>query len=61
MQRPGITSAIGGASSAAQLRTNLAAAACTLDPALLAELDRIFPAPHTRWWRRLLRRLRGLA
>lgn len=59
MQQPGITSAISGASSEAQLRSNLAAAACTLDADFLRAIERIFPLPHRPLWQRVLRRLLG--
>ena len=57
MQRPGLTSAISGASSTNQLQSNLAAAATTLDGELLTALDALFPSGRRPWWRRVLRRL----
>lgn len=59
MQQPGLTSAISGASTAAQLQANLAAATLTLDAVFVQQLDRLFAPPNRPLWRRVLRRLLG--
>lgn len=59
LARPGITAAITGATSVAQVEANLAAARCRLPADVAAELDRTFPLrerPWSRIWRWLFRR-----
>ena len=55
-QRPGVTSAILGASTLRQLEHNLAAASLLIDDDICSELDRIFPPARQPWLRRLFRR-----
>jgi aryl-alcohol dehydrogenase-like predicted oxidoreductase len=59
MQQPGLTAAIQGASSEAQLRSNLAAATLVLPPALQQALGWLFPCRRSPWWRRALRKVFG--
>lgn len=54
--QPGITSAIMGATSEAQLASNLAASRVVVDAELGRRLDAIFPPPRRSWWKRLVRR-----
>lgn len=56
MQQPGITAAIVGASTAAQLQDSLAAVAVALDPEFVAQIERLFPGPRRSWLGRLLGR-----
>lgn len=56
MAQPGITSAIMGATSEAQLTSNLAASSVVVDAELGRRLDAIFPPPRRSWWKRMLRR-----
>lgn len=56
MQQPSITSAIVGASTAAQLQDSLAAIAVALDPEFVAQIERLFPGPRRSWLGRLLGR-----
>lgn len=60
LAQPGITSAITGATSVAQLEQNLTAAELTLDDDLAQTLQRLFPLPRHSLLRALARRLRGL-
>lgn len=56
MSQPGITSAIMGATSEAQLDANLAATEVALDASAIRRLDVIFAPPQRAWWKRLLKR-----
>lgn len=57
LRHPAVTSAVMGASSADQLRQNLAAAELELPPELAAGFERIFPADRPSLVRRLVRKL----
>jgi aryl-alcohol dehydrogenase-like predicted oxidoreductase len=59
MQQPGITAAIVGATSPAQLRQNLLACELVGEPERTAWAGRLFPMPGAGW-RRLLARFLGL-
>ena len=54
MDQPGITAAICGASTEAQIQRNLLAADVALDAAAKAQLDAWFPLMRRALWRRLL-------
>jgi aryl-alcohol dehydrogenase-like predicted oxidoreductase len=54
MSQPGITSAICGASSEAQIRQNLMAADLALDSATKARIDQWFPVGRRALWKRVL-------
>jgi aryl-alcohol dehydrogenase-like predicted oxidoreductase len=57
--QPGITSAITGATTAAHVRGNVAAASCVLAATLRAELHALFPPRRRPWWKRVLRQVLG--
>jgi aryl-alcohol dehydrogenase-like predicted oxidoreductase len=59
MQQPGVTAAIQGASSPAQLRSNLDAATTVLPATVQEALAAIFPDHRSPWWARALRQLLG--
>ena len=48
LRRPEVASAIVGARTSEQLEENAAAASLSLPPAVVAELDRLFPGPSAR-------------